>query len=335
MKKISLILLGFLLIQNLYAEDKLDILDKQSKEFFKAITGLEKNYLEEQIENIKTNAQKKAVSNSPVITPSPVEFQNIPQENNISQEQYEKTVFEHENEMARLTTDFTKTKKLKDIKIKSMYTFNDKAYVVLKLDEDDDEGGSSDETSNELSLNIEGRYKRGDYILTHRIVNINTRTKTVELYKKLDDEYGYSIYLSNYGISVSDLKKKEKIEKKEVKKEKKQIFVAPTKQDAKEAFEKVRNKPIKKAKNMENVGECLYTVNIENLNVRNSADLEAIILRVLKIEDQFTIKQKNDQWVQLDTIYKKKSGDVMVVEDKNNWLQIIDNNVTTEDENCL
>ena len=67
MKKISLILLGFFIVLNLNAEeqnvqnnptnmqniDKLDVLDKQSKEFFSAITGLEKDYLEEQVSAIK------------------------------------------------------------------------------------------------------------------------------------------------------------------------------------------------------------------------------------------------------------------------------------------
>ena len=38
----------------------------------------------------------------------------------------------HQNEIARLTTDFTRTKKLKDLKIKSMYSFNGKDYVVLE-----------------------------------------------------------------------------------------------------------------------------------------------------------------------------------------------------------
>ena len=64
MKKTGLILLGFLLIISLQAEekinniDKLDALDQQSKEFFKAITGLEKNYLEEQIQSIKNKKEE-------------------------------------------------------------------------------------------------------------------------------------------------------------------------------------------------------------------------------------------------------------------------------------
>lgn len=38
--------------------DKLDMLDQQSKEFFKSITGLEKSYLEEQIQEIKNKKRK-------------------------------------------------------------------------------------------------------------------------------------------------------------------------------------------------------------------------------------------------------------------------------------
>jgi len=333
MKKIVLVFLSLFLYSNLFAEDKLDVLDKQSKEFFNAITGLEKDYLQEQLDNIKKKADQKVIQNNVQTIDPTVNFQSLPVKKEISQDEYEKTVFEHENEMARLTTDFTRTKKLKDIKIKSMYSFNGKNYVVLRLDDEDGATTTTDE-SNEMSLNVEGRYSRGDVILTHRIVNINTRTKTVELYKKLDDEYGYSIYLSNYGISVSDLRKRAKPAKKE-KEETKKVEIKKTKQDIKEAFKKVRNNPTVKKKEKLNVSECLYTVKFENLNVRNSSDLEATILRVLKKGDQFTIQEKKEQWVHLDTIYKKKSGDVMVVDDKNNWLQIVDNNVTTEDKNCL
>ena len=63
MKKIKIITFLFFMALNLQAEeqvqnqmqnvDKLDVLDKQSKEFFNAITGLEKDYLEEQVSAIK------------------------------------------------------------------------------------------------------------------------------------------------------------------------------------------------------------------------------------------------------------------------------------------
>ena len=95
-----------------------------------------------------------------------------------------------------------------------------------------------------------------------------------------------------------------------------------------------QNKETKKlAKN--EIEKCLYTVNLANLNVRNDSEENATILRILKKNDQFTIKDKNRSWVQLNTIYKKISGDVMVVENESNWLQIIDDNVSAIDSNCL
>jgi LysM repeat protein len=220
-----------------------------------------------------------------------------------------------------------------------MYSFNGKDYVVLKLE---DETATAKKTlSNELSANIEGRYIVGDSILEHKIVSINTRTKSVELYKKLDEEYGYTIYLSNYGISVSDLKKIPKVEeKKEAEKTpKKEEIKAMIKEETsvKKAFEQVsttNDKPLAKSSNKEN-SSCLYTVKKQNINVRNSANLEARILRILRQDDQFTIKVKQNDWVQIDTIYKKKSGDVMPVADENNWVQLIDNNVNTTDSNCM
>jgi hypothetical protein len=347
MKKISLILLGFFIVLNLNAEeqnvqnnptnmqniDKLDVLDKQSKEFFNAITGLEKDYLEEQVSAIKNKKEENPniVGNnqSQIITK---------EEPKLSQEDYEKYVFTHQNEMARLTTDFTRTKKLKDLKIKSMYSFNGKDYVVLKLE---DETASSKKTiGSELSANIEGRYIEGDWILEHKIIDINTRTKSVELYKKLDEEYGYTIYLSNYGISVSDLKKIEKTEaKKDEKKTKKEEMKAVLKEEfpIKKAFEQVSTKeesPKAEVLNKD-ISNCLYTVSKQNLNVRDNTNSNAKILRILKKNDQFTIKEKNDDWVQIATIYKKISGDVMDVANENNWVQIIDNSVNVADKNCL
>ena len=345
MKKISLILLGFFIVLNLNAEeeivqnnpanmqniDKLDVLDKQSKEFFNAITGLEKDYLEEQVSAIKNKKEDNpnVVGNNQTI---------IKEEPKLSQEDYEKYVFTHQNEMARLTTDFTRTKKLKDLKIKSMYSFNGKDYVVLKLE---DETASSKKTiGSELSANIEGRYIEGDWILEHKIIDINTRTKSVELYKKLDEEYGYTIYLSNYGISVSDLKKIEKTEaKKDEKKTKKEEMKAVLKEEfpIKKAFEQVSTKeesPKAEVLNKD-ISNCLYTVSKQNLNVRDNTNSNAKILRILKKNDQFTIKEKNDDWVQIATIYKKISGDVMDVSKQNNWVQIIDNSVNVADKNCL
>ena len=346
MKKMSLIAFLFFIVLNLQAEepvpapiptqmeniDKLDVLDKQSKEFFNAITGLEKNYLEEQVNAIKNKKDEPGQN----INPNQAN-KGVP-EVKLSQEDYEKNVFTHQNDMARLTTDFTRTKKLKDLKIKSMYSFNGKDYVVLELV---DETSKNVKTS-ELSGNIEGRYIEGDNILGHKILDINTRTKSVLLYKKLDEEYGYTIYLSNYGISVSDLEKIPKVEvnkKTEVSKrveEDKPNTNKNVKDDSiKNAFENVKT-PAEKVEKLskDQVSNCLYTVKMQNLNVRNESNIESTILRILKKDDQFTIKQKNNQWVQIDIIYKKISGDVMDVSTQNNWVQVIDGNVTTPNKDC-
>jgi hypothetical protein len=344
MKKIKLIAFLFFIVLNLQAEepvpiptqmeniDKLDVLDKQSKEFFNAITGLEKNYLEEQVNAIK-NKKDEPVQN---INPNQAN-KGVP-EVKLSQEDYEKNVFTHQNDMARLTTDFTRTKKLKDLKIKSMYSFNGKDYVVLELV---DETTKTTKTS-ELSGNIEGRYIEGDNILGHKILDINTRTKSVLLYKKLDEEYGYTIYLSNYGISVSDLEKISKVEvNKKTERSKKAEEDKPNtnksvKDDSiKNAFENVKTTHEKVEKlSKDQISNCLYTVKMQNLNVRNESNIESKILRILRKDDQFTIKQKNNQWVQIDIIYKKISGDVMDVSTQNNWVQVIDGNVTTPNKDC-
>lgn len=338
MNKISLIVFLFFIGFNLQAEeqiknqmqniDKLDVLDKQSKEFFSAITGLEKNYLEEQVSAIKN---KKDEPNQNLNPNQPVQI--IKEEIKLSQEDYEKNVFTHQNEMARLTTDFTRTKKLKDLKIKSMYSFNGKDYVLLQLI---DETTATNVKTSELSANIEGRYIEGDSILGHKIMDINTRTKSVQLYKKLDEEYGYTIYLSNYGISVSDLTKipKQDIDKKTPDKKLKEEIKTSIKEEypVKKAFEQVKtNEKLTK----EQVSNCLYTVKKHNLNVREKSNIEAKVLRILKINDQFTIKQKDAEWVQIDVIYKKISGDVMDVSTQNNWVQVIDGSVSTPNKNCM
>lgn len=320
--------LGFILINTLIAEDKLDILDKQSKDFFNAIIGLEKDYLEKQIVDIKKKADLKVRETNTVNSgQNIISTEQLPINNQISQEEYAKNVFRYENEMARLTTDFTRTKKLKDIKIKSMYSFNSKKYVVLKLIEDNEE-----DTTKESSLKIEGRYKTGDNILTHKIVDINTQTKTVKLYKKLDEEYGYYIVLSNYGISVSDLKKVEKVEEKKVK------IIKPEEVSKMEVLQSESipefSKKAEDKKTIKKINECLYKVIVSNLNVRNTTDTNGKILRVLRKGDEFTIQSKKDDWVHINTIYKKLSGDIMIVEDENNWVKILDSLVQT-DSQCL
>lgn len=340
MKKISLIIVFIFTVIHSYAQegidniDKLDVLDQQSKNFFKSITGLEKDYLEEQIDSIqnKTNTPNK---NRNPKTPMSEQSLYI-QKPEVSQEDYEKNVFKHQNEMARLTSDFTRTKNFKNIKIKSMYSFNSKDYVILKVD-----NKSKSKANSELSSNIEGRYTKGDNILGHKIIKIDVRTKTVKLYKKIDDDYGYIIYLSNYGTSVSDLKKepkpKAKIKKTTKSDDKKKL--EKSRYSIKESFSKIKNKDISKEAKMDlhpkkDLSKCLYTVNLSNLNVRNTNDLNATILRVLRINDQFVIQDKRADWLHIDTIYKKKSGDVMVVENDSNWVQLIDNNLLVDDKNC-
>ena len=97
MKKIKLIAFLFFIALNLQAEepiqtqmdniDKLDVLDKQSKEFFNAITGLEKNYLEEQVNAIKNKKDEPGQN----INHNQAN-KGVP-EIKLSQEDYEKNVY--------------------------------------------------------------------------------------------------------------------------------------------------------------------------------------------------------------------------------------------------
>ena len=319
MKKIGLILLGFLLIISLQAEekinniDKLDALDQQSKEFFKAITGLEKNYLEEQIQSIKNKKEESETKGiGPNIQQSSIGTEQIV----LSEDEFEKNVFTHQNEIARLTTDFTRTKKLKDLRIKSMYSFNGKDYVVLEFN-DTENSTKKILNGSELSGNIEGRYIEGDNILGHKIVDINTRTKSMELYKKLDDEHGYTIFLSNYGISVSNLEKVAKISNKDKTSEKpKDDYKSVNKEEnsVKNVFEKVET----------NVDKSCFAVNKNNLNVRLNTDNSSRILRVLRQDDIFSVQKTAGEWLNINTIYKKVSGDIMDVSAQNNWVQKTD-----------
>ena len=319
MKKTGLILLGFLLIISLQAEekinniDKLDALDQQSKEFFKAITGLEKNYLEEQIQSIKNKKEESETKGiGPNIQQSSISTEQIV----LSEDEFEKNVFTHQNEIARLTTDFTRTKKLKDLRIKSMYSFNGKDYVVLEFN-DTENSTKKILNGSELSGNIEGRYIEGDNILGHKIVDINTRTKSMELYKKLDEEHGYTIFLSNYGISVSNLEKVAKESNKEKSTDKsKDDYKSVNKEEnsVKNVFEKVET----------NVDKSCFAVNKNNLNVRLNTDNSSRILRVLRQDDIFSVQKTAGEWLNINTIYKKVSGDIMDVSAQNNWVQKTD-----------
>ena len=117
MMKTALFTLALFAGFNLYADEKLDALEMQSQEFFKAITGLEQDYIKEQM----TNIQKKGSAGTPANKPSYVEApKSSPKETSLSREEHSKNTFNHENEIARIKTDFTRTTKLKDLKIRSM-----------------------------------------------------------------------------------------------------------------------------------------------------------------------------------------------------------------------
>ena len=318
--------------------DKLDVLDQQSKEFFKSITGLEKSYLENQIQEIKNKKEEadKGLKQVSVPQPTPTQGQVV-----MTEEEYEKNVFNHQNEIARITTDFARTKKIKDLKIKSMYTFNGVDYAVLLLD--DTESAARTKTSTELSGNIEGRYVEGDNILGLKIIDINTRTKSIELYKKLDEDTGYTIFLSNYGINVSNLEKRDKNDSRYTQNAPKNISKkTETSSDSKtyEAsknvvenqssnhYEQKNNSSVKKVfedvKSTENKSKSdkiCYIVNKQNLNVRIEPNENSKILRVLKINDKFMVHKSNQDWLNIDTIYKKISGDIMNVSNQSNWVQ--------------
>lgn len=331
--------------------DKLDVLDQQSKEFFKSITGLEKSYLENQIQEIKNKKEEadKGLKQVSVPQPTPTQGQVV-----MTEDEYEKNVFNHQNEIARITTDFTRTKKIKDLKIKSMYSFNGKDYAVLYLD--DTESASRNKLSSELSGNIEGRYVEGDNILGLKIIDINTRTKSIELYKKLDEETGYTIFLSNYGINVSNLEKRDKNDTRYTQTAPKEIhkkvesFVEetntnpkPIKNESKniEQKEQKTSSSVKKAfedvsskedKDIINSNKTCYVVNKQSLNVRAEPNENSKILRVLKIDDKFLIQKTQGEWLNINTIYKKISGDVMNVSSQSNWVQ--NNNSNLIQANC-
>lgn len=326
--------------------DKLDMLDQQSKEFFKSITGLEKSYLEEQIQELKN--KKEEADKGIIQTNVPQNSSNAQGQVIMTEEEYEKNVFNHQNEIARITTDFARTKKIKDLKIKSMYTFNGVDYAVLLLD--DTESASKNKTSTELSGNIEGRYVEGDNILGLKIIDINTRTKSIELYKKLDEDTGYTIFLSNYGINVSNLEKRDKNDPRYTQNapknisKKNAIYSDNTTSETTKNTEKIEvlndneqknNLSVKKAfedvkpiQNKSNSNKLCYVVNRQNLNVRIEPNENSKILRVLKINDKFVVQKSNQDWLNIDTIYKKISGDVMNVSDQSNWVQNTNGSLT-------
>lgn len=303
--------------------DRLDMLDQQSKDFYMAVTGLEKEYLEEQMKKTKEQNERENVSKQKNTNAQGVI---------ISDEEKEKNLFQHQNELARITTDFTRTKKLKDLKIKGMYTFNGVPYVVLLLDDETNRV----KPSTELSGNIEGRYILGDKILGHKIVNINTRTKSVELFKDLDKSTGYTLYLSNYGITLSSL---EKIDKNHPRyeqitgiKEQKKLTQSTNRINSSLALvkeDKEKEKLVLPIKT--NIDNSCLIVNKNRLNVRQSPDLEAMVLKILENGDIVKISSTQESWVKLDTIYYKDSKRVVNVENQNNWIQNLNQNLVKID----
>lgn len=295
-------------------ENKLDELDKQSTEFFNAITGLEKTYLEEQIKKRKKTIETNLDDGKDVIING-----NVQKVTKISQEELERNIFEKENTKVKLGTDIARSKNIKDITIKSMYTFNDVNYVVLSQENLNQRNNNA--TTVESTLNIEGRYKKGDLILNHRIVYINTRTKTVTLYKKVDDEYGYFIYLNNEAVTVSDLKK---VVKDETKKEKVKLV----------SVKKEQNVIEQKVDNLSsNNSECIYELKIPMLNVRANRDLDGKILKVLDMNDRVS-GEKHGDVLKVDTIYRN-SGTVVKADGKNFWVSLTQQRFNANKDNCF
>ncbi len=337
--KFLLLVFVFVLGSFSYADEKkeenansLDVLDKQSQEFWNDVIGLDKEYLENQVNNTK-DKKKNTLVNPQVQGQENTQEQGqgiVPTILQKSQKEITKEVFKDQNEIDRLSEEVLRAKKLQDIKIKSMYSFNGRNYVVLKSKEDRRQAANE----SELSSQIEGRYRRGDNILGYTIKAVDIRTKSLKLYKEVDDKYAYYVYLNNYGVTTSDLKKIEKKEvvEKKVKKEKKKKEVAKEKKVEKKKKEKNKIKKVFSKVKTNSSDKC-YKLVVNRANVRKDARLRAKILRVLRKNDKFTIVKKSGRWLQIDTIYKYKSGDVMDVKEENNWVKMINKNFKMT--NCL
>lgn len=288
-------------------ENKLDQLDKQSEEFFNAITGLEKTYLQEQIK------KRKETINSDLNNGRDVVINGNPQNiKRISEDEIKRALLENENSQAKLSKDIAKSKNIQNIVIKGMYKFNGKNYVILAQEDLLQNNNIQTLENLESTMNIEGRYKKGDLILNHRIVYINTRTKTVTLYKKLDDNYGYFIYLNNETISVSDLKKivKDKTKKQNVK------------------LISVKTDP--KFKAMDN---CVYELTVPKLNVRADKNLDGTILKVLEKGDKITGKKYENRLL-IDTIYRN-SNETVKSDGTEYWVGLSTTRFVANKNNCF
>ena len=350
MNKRSLIFCCLLFCTTVYAQDKLDMLDMQSQEFFKAITGLEKEYFDTQVVNRTTKSQV----NIGTPTQPNTQVRGIESPEFVSKDDYARNVFNSENEVARIKTDFAKISAFTNLKMTSMYNFNGQNYVVFELS---NTTSSIQGVNNESTFNMDGRYKKGDVLLGHKIIDVNTRTKKVELYKEIDDEYGYSVYLSNHGASVSDLKKNNKKEQNTKvstsnQTENKPVVGTLKKPDnitsnentqtqendslIKGAFSSVQIKEKSTDimdKNNTNNSESLYTVNASSLNVRDTNNVNGTILRLLRENDKFSIIKTDENWALIHTVYKFQSGDIMDLSKDGNWVYLTDANVSVEPNN--
>ncbi|MEA3354356.1 MAG: hypothetical protein U9Q33_11125 [Campylobacterota bacterium] len=89
--------------------------------------------------------------------------------------------------------DLDEIKKLKELKISSIYSFNGINHVVFRNIKLDRKSGYT----------IDGRFRVNDSVLNHKIILIDKNTNTVTLHKEFDKSYEYFIYLSSQGISIS------------------------------------------------------------------------------------------------------------------------------------
>ncbi|AZL53824.1 hypothetical protein EI285_04200 [Aliarcobacter skirrowii] len=282
--------------------NKLDMMDKQSQDFYMAVTGLEKEYLDEQIKRTKEQKEREMLTKQKATNA---------QGGVITEEQREKDVFNHQNELARIASDFTRTKRLKDLKIKSMYRFNGINYVILLLD---DETANRSKQTTEISGNIEGRYMLGDTVFGHKIVDINTRTKSIELFKDLDKISGYTIYLSNYGINLSNL---QTIDRNHPRYE--QITgnidkPISTKKSIKNIVQESNSNV-----NSKNINNECFVIKVNKMNIRDNQNLNSKVIKILEKGDVIKVAISDGSWLNIDTIYYN-SKKVVNVNGENNWI---------------
>ena len=334
MKNVLLIIL--LLLSSMQAADNLHALDTESQKFLKAIVGLENDYLEK-----KMNKMEKRGNGQNAQYKKREKGYKEKEEKKISKEEFEKKIFKQEASIARLTSDFSRIKNLLNLKIKSMYSFNNKSYVVLQKKD-----ANKNTTSNEQSFDIEGRYIVGDYIFSHEIIQINTRNKNIKLFKKVDKNYYYVIYLSNYDISVSPLltyKKKASKRKTPKKKASKRKTHSTIKQHTnkktivtKKAPQKRTTKELFKNTISTNTAQsCRYKIKATMVNVREKRSLNSRIVKLLKKNDLFSISEKLGSWYHLHTIYRHNGDKEKNVQKEDIWVKLGKNSSLIFQNKCF